>query len=250
MGKPGRKAFKSQLAQLTSQREFDLVIVNGENSAGGFGITPKIANELFASGAGVITSGNHVWDKRDALALLDDDSRVLRPLNYPPGVPGAGSVIVVTPSGKRVAVVNLAGRVFMPNTDCPFRAVEAELEKLDGKADVIVIDLHAEATSEKIAMGWFLDGKVGAVLGTHTHVQTSDERVLPAGTAYITDVGMTGPVNSVLGVRVDQILERFLLQMPNRYEVATGPVAFSAVEVELDGLTGMAASISRHYLIV
>lgn len=247
IGKPGRKVFRSRLASLSNGGDYDLVIVNGENSAGGFGITRKVAKELFSDGAHVITTGNHVWDKKEALGLLEEESRIVRPANYPPGVPGAGCVTVSTPSGARVAVLNLAGRVFMHSIDCPFRAAERELQELKDNCDAIIVDFHAEATSEKVALGWYLDGKVAAVLGTHTHVQTADERVLPGGTAYISDVGMTGPIDSVIGVRTEQILDRFLLAMPNRYEVATGPVAFSAVVLEVDDKTGSAVSISRIY---
>lgn len=247
VGKPGRKAFRSKLESLTAENEYSLVIINGENSAGGFGITADVARELFDYGAHIITSGNHVWDKKEGAVLLDDDERVIRPANYPPGVPGRGSAIASTPSGHRVGVLNLAGRVFMNSLDCPFRTADAEIEALRDKCNVIVVDIHAEATSEKVAMGWYLDGKVGAVLGTHTHVQTADERILPGGTAYITDVGMTGPMNSVIGVRKEQIIERFLTQMPNRFEIAPGPVIFSAVEVELEPESGKAASINRIY---
>lgn len=247
VGKPGRKTFRSRLASLSEGTDYDLVIVNGENAAGGFGITRKVAKELFSDGADVITTGNHVWDKKEALGLLEEERRIIRPANYPPGVPGAGSVIVNTPSGARVAVLNIAGRVFMHSLDCPFRTAERELQQLGNGYDATIVDFHAEATSEKVALGWFLDGKVSAVLGTHTHVQTADERVLPGGTAYISDVGMTGPIDSVIGVRTEQILDRFLLQMPNRYEVASGPVAFSAVELEIDDKTGMASSIKRIY---
>jgi metallophosphoesterase (TIGR00282 family) len=250
IGKPGRKALRSRLRALSLEAEFDLVIVNGENAAGGFGITKKVADELFSDGAHVITSGNHVWDKKEALELLEEDERVIRPANYPPGVPGRGSIVVSTANGARVGVMNLAGRVFMHPLDCPFRTAEREMGVLRDKSDFVIVDFHAEATSEKIAMGWHLDGKVAALIGTHTHVQTADERILPGGTAYITDVGMTGPINSVIGVRIDQILDRFLLQMPNRYEVAPGPVVFSAVEMSLNETTGLATTIKRHYEIV
>ena len=249
-GKPGRKAFRSRLRALSLEAEFDLVIINGENAAGGFGITRKVADEIFSDGAGVITSGNHIWDKKEALGLLEEEPRVIRPANYPPGVPGSGSTVVTTRSGARIGVLNLAGRVFMNTLDCPFRAASHEIGALREKCDSIIVDFHAEATSEKIAMGWHLDGKVAAVLGTHTHVQTADERILPGATAYISDVGMTGPINSVIGVRTDQILERFLLQMPNRYEVAEGPVVFSAVVVVIDESTGLASSITRLYEIM
>jgi metallophosphoesterase (TIGR00282 family) len=250
IGKPGRKALRSRLRALSLEAEFDLVIVNGENAAGGFGITRKVAEELFSDGASVITSGNHVWDKKEALALLEAENRVIRPANYPPGVPGSGSIVVNTATGARAGVLNLAGRVFMQPLDCPFRTAERELGALRDRADIIIVDMHAEATSEKIAMGWHLDGKVAAVLGTHTHVQTADERILPGGTAYITDIGMTGPINSVIGVRTEQILDRFMLQMPNRFEVAPGPVVFSAVEMSIDETSGLTTTIRRHYEIL
>ena len=247
VGKPGRSAFKAHLPGIIDSHGVELVIVNGENAAAGFGITKKVGEELFSCGAHVITSGNHIWDKKEALEYLDSERRVLRPLNYPPGVPGFGSVIHSKegPSGARVAVINISGRVFMHPLDCPFRTLEAELERLRGKADITIVDLHAEATSEKIAMGQYFDGKVSAMLGTHTHVQTADESVLPGGTAYITDVGMTGPVNSVIGVESDIIFERFLSQIPVRFEVATGPALLCAVVVDIDEATGRARSIER-----
>ena len=250
IGKPGRKAFRSCLRALSLKAGFDLVIVNGENAAGGFGITRKVADELFSDGAQVITGGNHIWDKKEAVQLLDEEPRIIRPANYPPGVPGSGSIIVNTRSGRRIGVLNLAGRVFMNNLDCPFRAADEALKSMRDRADAVIVDFHAEATSEKIALGWHLDGRVAAVIGTHTHVQTADERVLPGGTAYITDAGMTGPMNSVIGVRTEQIIDRFLLQMPNRYEVAEGPAVFSAVELHLEASSGLATSIKRHYEVV
>ena len=247
VGKPGRSAFKAHLPGIIDSHGVELVIVNGENAAAGFGITKKVGDELFSIGAHVITSGNHIWDKKEALEYLDSERRVLRPLNYPPGVPGFGSVIHSKegPSGARVAVINISGRVFMHPLDCPFRTLEAELERLRGKADITIVDLHAEATSEKIAMGQYFDGKVSAMLGTHTHVQTADESVLPGGTAYITDVGMTGPVNSVIGVESSIIFERFLSQVPVRFEVASGPALLCAVVVDIDEATGCARSIER-----
>jgi len=247
VGKPGRSAFKAHLPGIIDSHGVELVIVNGENAAAGFGITKKVGDELFSIGAPVITSGNPIWDKKEALEYLDSERRVLRPLNYPPGVPGFGSVIHSKegPSGARVAVINISGRVFMHPLDCPFRTLEAELERLRGKADITIVDLHAEATSEKIAMGQYFDGKVSAMLGTHTHVQTADESVLPGGTAYITDVGMTGPVNSVIGVESGIIFERFLSQIPVRFEVAHGPALLCAVIVDIDEATGGARSIER-----
>ncbi len=245
IGKPGRMAFKALLPGITETHGIELVIVNGENSAAGFGITKKVGNELFAIGAHVITGGNHIWDKKEALEYLDSEQNVIRPLNYPPGVPGFGSVVHVSASGAKVAVINLSGRVFMPPLDCPFRTLEAELERLGDSVDMIIVDFHAEATSEKVAMGQYFDGKVSAMLGTHTHVQTADECVMPGGTAYITDVGMSGPVNSVIGVDSERIFERFLTSVPVRFEVAHGPSLLCAVVVDIDDNTGKARSIER-----
>lgn len=245
VGKPGRKAFDDGLALIKD--DFDLIIINAENAAGGFGLTDAVAKDLFSAGAGVLTSGNHIWDKKEAIALVESEKRIIRPLNYAPGVPGAGSVVITTPSGYKVGVLNLSGRVFMASMDCPFRASEAEVVRLRKQTSTIIVDFHAEATSEKIALGYHLDGKVSAVLGTHTHVQTADERILDGGTAYITDVGMTGPVDGVIGVDKQQILDRFLLGMPNRYEVAKGRAVFNAVSLTIDARTGRAESIKRIY---
>jgi metallophosphoesterase (TIGR00282 family) len=249
IGRPGRAAMKSALQSFAASHDFDMVIANCENSAAGFGITEKVVQELLGSGIDILTSGNHIWDKKDGARYLEKEPRVLRPLNYPPGVPGAGSIIHTLPSGIKVAVINLAGRVFMQPLDCPFRAMDAVLEGIKEKAQVVIIDFHAEATSEKIAFGHYMDGRVSAVLGTHTHVQTSDARVLPGGTAYITDLGMTGPLESVIGVRTDQIITRFLTHMPNRYEVATGVCVFSGVIMDIDENTGTARSIESIYHI-
>jgi hypothetical protein len=245
VGKPGRKAFRAAMPAMRAAHMPDLVIVNGENAAGGFGITEAVGRELFSIGAHVITTGNHVWDKREAVDYLTDEPRVLRPMNYPPGVPGSGSVVVQADAGGRVAVINAAGRVFMQNFDCPFRTVPEEVARLRKETMVIFIDFHAEATSEKIAFGLLLDGTVSAVVGTHTHVQTADERVLPGGTAYITDVGMTGPRDGVIGVDPAQVLDRFLTQMPTRFNTAEGPTVFSAVALDVDETTGRARSIER-----
>ena len=245
VGKSGRTAFKALLPELNEKFRFDLVIVNGENAAAGFGITAKVGGELLHSGADVITSGNHIWDKKEAMQYLDREKRVLRPLNYPPGVPGFGSIIHTTREGIRTAVINISGRVFMQNLDCPFRTAEEEIDRVKPDADVIIIDFHAEATSEKIAFGLYFDGKVSAIIGTHTHVQTADERVMPGGTAYISDVGMTGPANSVIGMETELIFHRFLTNIPVRFEVAKGPSVFSAVVVGIDEKTGRAASIER-----
>jgi hypothetical protein len=245
VGKPGRVALKAHLPGILSQHDVELVIVNGENSAAGFGITRKVGEELFSTGVHVITSGNHIWDKKEALEYLDSENRVIRPLNYPPGVPGFGCCIHITESAVKVAVLNVAGRVFMPPLDCPFRTLEAELERLKDSVDIIIVDAHAEATSEKVALGQYFDGKVSAMLGTHTHIQTADECVLPGGTAYITDAGMSGPVNSVIGVESNRIFERFLTQMPVRFEVSHGPSILCGVVMDLDETTGKARSIER-----
>ncbi len=245
VGKPGRTAFKALLPGIVEAHGVELVIVNGENSAAGFGITRKVGEELFAIGADVITGGNHIWDKKEALQYLAGESKVIRPLNFPPGVPGFGSVVHECPSGVRALVINLSGRVFMPPLDCPFRVLEAELDRLGDSVDVVIVDFHAEATSEKVAMGQYFDGKVSAMLGTHTHVQTADECVLPKGTAYITDTGMSGPVNSVIGVESERIFERFLTSMPIRFEVAQGPSLLCAVVLDIDEASGKARSIER-----
>lgn len=245
VGRPGRRALAAVLPQLVSRHGADLVVANGENAAGGLGLTQETALELLRAGARILTTGNHVWKKKEFTEFLDSDSRVLRPANYPPGTPGRGHAIVTTTGGTAVGIINLAGRTFMEPLDCPFRVGRELVESLKEKCSVILVDFHAEATSEKVAMGWFLDGKVTAVLGTHTHVQTADERILPGGTAYITDVGMSGPVNSVIGVKKDLIIERFLLQIPLKFEVASGPVVLGGVVVEADDDTGRAVGITR-----
>jgi metallophosphoesterase (TIGR00282 family) len=250
-GRPGRTIVHERLPQLVQQRDIDLVIANGENSAAGFGITPSITEELFALGVDVITTGNHVWDKReiiDYLNLADGNPlsparRLIRPANFPAGSPGWGVYEGKTRGGIPFAVMNLQGRVFMTSIDDPFRAADQLLEKI--QARVIVVDFHAEATSEKVALGWYLDGRVTAVLGTHTHVPTADERVLPQGTAYQTDVGMSGPYDSVIGVETSIIVQRFLTQMPSRFEPAVGNVRLCAALMECDPETGRAQSIER-----
>lgn len=244
VGKAGRTAVKAILPELAARYEIDFIIANGENLAGGFGITEKVASEIFNAGIHVITTGNHVWDKKEALTYTAKESRVLRPLNYPPGVPGSGSVIQIV-NGRKIAVMNVSGRVFMSNMDCPFRTSENEIKRLREATDIIIVDFHGEATSEKLAYGYFVDGKVSAVVGTHTHVQTSDEKILKAGTAYITDVGMTGPADSIIGVEKEQVIERFLLQIPQRFEIARGPAIFEAVIIDIDPDTGHASAIER-----
>jgi metallophosphoesterase (TIGR00282 family) len=245
IGRTGRDAVKQLLPQIKQAKKLSLSIINGENAAAGVGLTPKTARELFSYGIDVITSGNHFWDKKDVAEIIDAEKRLLRPANYPPGVPGHGSVIVKTSGGEKIGVINIAGRVFMPSIDCPFRKVESEVEDIRKETSLIIVDIHAEATSEKMAMGWFLDGKVSAVVGTHTHVQTTDETVLPGGTAYITDIGMTGSRNSVIGVKKELALHRFLYQLPTKFEVATGKAELCGVIIGIDPITGKANSIER-----
>ncbi|MBI4598167.1 MAG: TIGR00282 family metallophosphoesterase [Candidatus Omnitrophica bacterium] len=245
VGRPGRAIIERQMVALREELGLDCVIANCENAAGGAGITPNIANDLFRAGVDVLTSGNHVWRKKEAYELLKMDPRVIRPANYPNGAPGSGSTIVETLAGQKVGVLNVMGRVFMEPLDCPFRTAEKELERVRLVTPVIIVDMHAEATSEKVAMGWFLDGKVSAVFGTHTHIPTADERILPQGTAFITDVGMTGPYDSVIGRRVDQILERFLSSLPMKSDVADANIQLRGLIVEVHPTTGKALSIER-----
>jgi len=244
VGAPGRRIVRTRLKGLKRDLGADLTIVNGENAAGGAGLTTATAEELFAAGAEIITTGNHVWDKREVLGLLEREPRVLRPANYPAGSPGHGAT-VFTCAGGNVAVVNLMGRVFMPLTDDPFAAADRVLAELPVEARVVVVDFHAEATSEKSAFAWFLDGRVSAVLGTHTHVPTADARVLPGGTAFITDVGMTGPWDSVIGVRKEQAIERFRTSRSLPYETADGDVRLAGVVVDVEPRSGRATAIAR-----
>jgi metallophosphoesterase (TIGR00282 family) len=245
MGEPGRRAIARTVHKVVGQHSVDLVIGNGENVAGGFGITPELAHELFEMGLSVITTGNHAWDKKEIVDFIRQEPRLLRPANYPDGVPGQGSIVVESPGGKQLAVLQVMGRAYMPTLDCPFQVARKEVARLKTKARTIIVEMHAEATSEKMAMGHFLDGEVAAVVGTHTHVQTADEQILPKGTAYITDIGMTGPVYSVIGIKKELAIEKFLTQMPRRFEVASGPAALSAVLLELDETVGKALSIQR-----
>lgn len=243
VGQPGRLCVRDMLPRIRENYCIDLVIANGENLAGGIGINEKTARELFNYGVDILTTGNHVWDKKESLTLLAREPRILRPANYPPGAPGKGS-IVLNVGKKEIAVLNLSGRVYMSPLDCPFRQGEQEVARLRQITPVIIIDFHAEATSEKIAFGRFLDGQVSAVLGTHTHVQTADGRVFPGGTAYISDVGMTAPYDSCLGVDTDTVIRKFLCQLPQRFEVAKSVFCqFNAVVVEIDPENGHALSI-------
>ena len=239
VGKPGRRAVHALVPGLRSEHNVDLVIANGENAAGGFGITEETAQEILTSGVDVITTGGHVWDRNEVVHYLDEEDRILRPLNYPPGVAGRGYQRF-----GDVMVVNLMGRVFIGTLDCPFRTMDALLQGLS-TSPLIVVDFHAEATSEKEALGWYLDGRVSAVVGTHTHVATADQRILPKGTAYVTDLGMVGPINSVIGNEPEDVLDRFLHQTPRRLGVPGGPVRFNSVLVEVDDETGRATDIQR-----
>ena len=241
IGQPGRRAVRRLVPELRKEFGIDLVIANGENTAGGFGITLETAEELLESGVDVLTSGNHIWDQKEIIPHMDEGLPLIRPANYPEA-PGRGYLV-----RDGVMVLNLMGRVFMPTLDCPFRTANLTLEEAEarGAPRVVIVDFHAEATSEKQSMGWYLDGKVSAVLGTHTHVGTVDARILPKGTAYLTDVGMTGPVNSVIGSDTNAVLDRFLTGLPLRFSVAGGPVIFNSALLDVDPETGKALSIQR-----
>lgn len=244
IGRPGRAAFAKYTPKLRQEKKADLVVVNGENSAKGRGITKKTLDELLLGGADVVTGGNHIWDKKEVLQFIDDEPYLLRPANYPTGVPGKGACVYPL-RGKNVGVMNLSGRAFMQELDCPFQRVEDLLRELSGECDVLLLDFHAESTSEKMAMGWYLDGRAAAVVGTHTHVQTADERILPGGTAFISDLGMVGPWNSVIGFTKEPVLAKTTTGMPARFEVADGPAVYSAVLLAVDDGTGKATAIER-----
>jgi len=244
-GKPGREIARRAIPALVAARGVDLVIANVENAAAGFGITGDLADALLGYGVDVMTSGNHVWDKKEILDYIPRQPRLLRPANFPAGVPGRGSCLARTRSGEPVGVINLMGRIFMTPLDDPFALALREAEALRAKTRVIFVDFHAEATSEKLAMGWHLDGRVTAVVGTHTHVQTADERVLPNGTAYLTDAGMTGPHDSIIGVTVEAALGRFVTAMPVKFEPAGGPARLNAVLITAEPATGRATAIER-----
>ena len=234
VGSPGRQIVQDRLADIVSQRQIDLVVANGENSASGFGITPRLADELLGMGIEVVTGGNHSWDRREILEYMPHQPRLLRPGNFPEGVPGTGTYVGVAKNGMKYAVLNLQGRVFLTPIDDPFRKADTELAKLPADVAFVLVDMHAETTSEKMAMGWYLDGRVTAVVGTHTHVATADEHVLPQGTAYITDVGMTGPHGGVIGMDREGIIKRFLDGLPARFEVASGDVQMNCVLIQTD----------------
>jgi len=242
IGRPGRQAVQKLLPDLRQQYEVDLVIANAENTAGGIGLTPTTAKELLNAGVDVLTSGNHIWAQKEIIPYLDSEMPILRPLNYPPSVPGRGYIV-----NSQATVVNLIGRTFMGDFDCPFRAMDKLLAELEPKPPVIIVDFHAEATSEKMAMGRYLDGRVSAVLGTHTHVGTVDAQLLPKGTAYVTDIGMVGPIDSVIGDETETVLQRFLTAIPHRLSVGKGKVMLNAILVRIDDDSGRAISIERIY---
>lgn len=244
VGRPGRFALKERLDRLVDMHNIDMVIANCENAAAGFGLTVDVAEELFGYGINALTSGNHIWDKRDIVDFLDTEPRVLRPANYPGEVPGRGSGVFETNTGVKVGIINLEGRVFMNDLDCPFQVADRLVSAMQD-VDVTIVDMHAEATSEKMAIGWYLDGRVSAVVGTHTHVQTADERILPDGTAFISDVGMTGSRDGVIGMRREPIIEKFLTQRPVRFEVAKKNPMLCAVVIDIDEATGKARQIER-----
>ena len=246
VGRPGRRAIRELLPVIRKEMAVDFIMANGENAAGGSGLTPAVVEELLACGVGAITSGDHIWKNREVYKIIDGEVRLLRPANYPAGCPGRGwAAIRMEGSAATVGVINIMGRVFMGPSDCPFRAADMAVEELRRHTGIIIVDFHAEATSEKVAMSRYLDGRVSAVVGTHTHVQTSDERILAGGTAAITDLGMTGPHDSVIGVEGETVIKRFLTCQPLRFKVAKGDVRLNGALVEIDGKTGKAISISR-----
>ena len=245
VGQPGRRAVQHFIPQLRRREGLDVVIANGENSAGGSGITKRTADEIFAAGADVITSGDHLWDQKEVLELIEKEQRFVRPLNYPAGTPGQGSVLVQKPGLPPLAVINLQGRTFMQPLENPFLAIEAEVSRLRQLTRLIFIDFHAEATSEKVALARMLDGRVSAVVGTHTHVQTADEQIFPGGTAFLCDGGFTGPHESVIGREIEPVIARFMTNMPQRFEVAKGRVLMQGALVEIDNFSGRATSIRR-----
>ncbi len=248
VGQQGRKALRKFLPRLVQKYAPTIVIANGENAAGGVGITEEIGRELFLQ-ADVLTSGNHIWDKKEAVPYLDREPRLIRPANYPVGNPGRGSYIYQEGNGVKIAVLNLQGRVFMEAIDCPFRKADVEVDALRRETPVIIVDFHAEATSEKQALGWHLDGRVSAVIGTHTHVPTADEKILPGGTAYITDAGMAGGYHSVIGIRKEQALQKFLTGRPQRFEPSKEGLVLTSVFIKVDCGTGKALSIKKDILV-
>lgn len=245
VGKPGIQALKEHLPALKERHSPELVIANAENAAGGFGLTPQVSEEMFQMGIDVLTSGNHIFDKKEIIEHLGKNQRILRPANYPGSTPGSGSFLTITSGGHYVGVLNLMGRVFIDSIDCPFKKADEEIEKLRKKAKIIFVDMHAEVTSEKVAMGHYLDGRVSAVVGTHTHIQTADDCILPKGSAYLTDAGMTGPVNSVIGITREIAISRFLTRLPRRMETCSNPGQVNGALISIDPKSGRATAIER-----
>jgi metallophosphoesterase (TIGR00282 family) len=245
VARPGRWAVSQVLPDLKGLHQIDFTIANVENAAGGFGLTKEIAKKIHSYGVDCLTSGNHIWDRKDIYPYLEENKSILRPVNYPPDVPGRGAGIFQATEGRKIGVLNVQGRVYIKEIDCPFRVAQEQIKRVREEAKIIVVDLHAEATSEKIAMGWYLDGKVSALLGSHTHVQTADETILPKGTAYITDAGMTGAHDSVIGINKEDALSRFILQIPRRFTPAKNDIKFCGVLVKVDPETGRATGIEK-----
>lgn len=248
VGGPGRRVVKELLPQLKENNNIDFCVINGENAAGGFGLTEEIADELFDMGIDVITSGNHIWDRREIAPYLQSNPRILRPVNYPPENPGRGSGVFQAGNGQQVGVINLQGRVFMKEIDCPFRTVNSVIQQLKEETDLILVDFHGEATAEKVAMGWYLDGRVTAVIGTHTHIQTADERVLPGGTGYITDAGMSGGIDGVIGIKAELAIKRFITQTPNRFQPSDKNLVVMGVILTVDTQSCRTEKIERFQL--
>ncbi len=246
VGKPGRTALKRRLADLVAANGITLVVANGENASGGIGLTPEVAEELLATGIGVLTSGNHIWKHKEIQPYLEKEPRLLRPANYPAGAPGRGSGVFASARGTQVGLINLEGQLFMSPLPCPFRRADEEIAALRGRCRITLVDFHSEATSEKRAMGWYLDGRVTALVGTHTHVPTADAHVMPGGTGYLTDLGMCGPVDSVIGIRKEQALARFLTRLPSQFQVASGRVEIQGAIVTADPESGRCLEITRH----
>jgi metallophosphoesterase (TIGR00282 family) len=248
VGRSGRKALRAYINQM--KEDVDFMLVNAENAAGGFGLTRSVAEELFSMGIDCLTLGNHAWSKKEGIEIIESEPRVLRPANYPKGVVGRGAGLFTTKRGYKIGVINLMGRIFMEPIDSPFEVGERIIEEMRKETPIIIVDFHAEATSEKGALGVFLDGKVSAVIGTHTHIPTADEQILPKGTAFITDIGMTGPIDSIIGVKKEQVLERFLYTTPRKFEVAEGPAMVCALYLEIDPKSGKALSVRRDKVII
>ena len=245
VGRPGRRAIKGLLPGIQRENNIDFVIANAENAAGGRGLTRPVLNELLGSGIDVLTMGNHVWDNKEIYSFVDDEFRLVRPVNFPPYCPGQGYHIYTGGINKKIAVINAMGRVFLPPLDCPFRGIEQVLQEIQEQSDIIIVDFHAEATSEKLAMAYYFDSKVTAVLGTHTHIQTADERILPGGTAYITDLGMTGPLESILGMDKDMVINKIIYQRPVRLEVASGITILQGAILRIDDNNNQVQKIDR-----